>query len=270
MQTVIWADTEKQEVRSNTAARRNNGNVEIDMSIFDKREKLSAAKPEHLHRNMNFAASEAYKLLRTNLMFLMPDAEKSCPVIGVTSAVRTEGKSTTAVNLAYTLAETGKKVLLIDADMRLPSIGKKLGIGSTPGLSNVLIGAPGENKVGVRQSKVSQNWYILPSGDIPPNPNELLGSHRMQSLLKMLSGSFEYIIIDLPPVNIVSDALVLSPYLDGMLIVVRENFTDKKDLDQCMRQLKLADAKVLGFVMNDTAAKEKRYAKNKKYNSYSD
>ena len=101
-------------------------------------------KHKILHKNLNFAAAEAYKLLRTNLAFTLSDKSHGCRVIGVTSSIRSEGKSVTSVNLSYSLAESGKKVLLIDADMRLPTVGKKMDMANSPGLSNILVAGDGE------------------------------------------------------------------------------------------------------------------------------
>ena len=218
------------------------------------------------HQKLSFAATEAYKLLRTNLMFSLPDYQK-CRVVGVTSSVRGEGKSTTAVNLSYTLAETGKKVLLIDADLRLPSVGKKLEIESVPGVTNVIAGTCDLSQA-IRTWEDAPDWGVLPSGDIPPNPTEMLGSPQMQTLMTTLSESYDFIIVDLPPVNIVSDALVMSSLLDGMLVVVRENYSERRALNNCTRQLELSNVKVLGFVMNVTSegsGKYGRYSKNKYY-----
>ena len=142
-----------------------------------------------LHQNLGFAAMEQYKLLRTNLSFVLPEDVK-CPVIGITSSVRGDGKSTTAVNLSYVLAMDGKRVLLIDGDLRLPSIAKKMGIHSTPGLTNMLV-AYNEESIEKYRSRVLDNWYILPSGALPPNPSELLGSQKMQKLLGVLSEKFD-------------------------------------------------------------------------------
>ena len=198
--------------------------------------------------NMNFAAAEAYKLLRTNLMFSLP--EKPCRVIGVTSSVRGEGKSTTSLNLAYTIAQSGKHVLLIDGDLRLPTVHSKLGIPAAPGLSNLLAGLNIERDCR-RPSGYYDNWFILPSGDIPPNPSELLGSQRMQILLEKYAQSFDFIILDLPPVNIVADAMVLAPWLDGLILAVRQNYTSSKELDACMYQIRKIGSRFLGFVMTD-------------------
>lgn len=218
-----------------------------------------------LHKNLEFTATEQYKLIRTNLDFTLPEDEK-CPVIGVTSSGRGEGKSTTAINLSYVFAEKGSKVLLIDADLRIPSIAKKLEIESTAGLTDLLRG----KGAGVTEFKphLLDNWFILPSGDIPPNPSELLGSGRMEKLLKQLREKFDYIVIDLPPVNLVSDAIAISSLISGMIIVIREEYTEKKELERCFRQMELSGVNVLGCVMNETKSQGGSYNKYKKYKNY--
>lgn len=218
-----------------------------------------------LHRNLEFTATEQYKLIRTNLDFTLPENEK-CPVIGVTSSMRGEGKSTTAVNLSYVFAEKGSKVLLIDADLRIPSIAKKLDIESAPGLADLLKGKGAQ--ISEFQTYLLPNWCILPSGDIPPNPSELLGSTRMEKLLNQLRGIFDYIIIDLPPVNLVSDAVSISSLISGMIVVIREEYTEKKELERCVRQLRLSNVNVLGCVMNEAKSGGGSYRKYKKYRYY--
>ena len=218
-----------------------------------------------LHRNLDFTATEQYKLLRTNLDFTLPEDEK-CPIIGVTSSMRGEGKSTTAVNLSYVLAEKGNKVLLIDGDLRIPSVAKKMEIENSPGLTDLLMGK-GAN-ISDFQSELLKNWFILPSGHIPPNPSELLGSRRMESVLEELKKVFDYIVIDLPPVNIVSDALSIAGLITGMILVVREDYTEKKELERCVRQLKLSNVKVLGCVMNETKTGKGSYRNYRKYRYY--
>ena len=235
--------------------------------IFKKKSTAEAPKVNTmLHKELSFAATEAYKLLRTNLMFTLPD-EKKCRVVGITSSGRGDGKSTTAINLSYTLAETGKRVIIIDADLRLPTAAEKLGIKATPGLSNVLAGAEREDDV-VRSIGELENWFVLPSGDIPPNPTEMLASTQMHALVERLSESYDYIIIDLPPVNIVSDALVVSSMLDGIIVVVREGHSGRRELALCMRQLDLAGVKVLGFVVNNAGDGTSPYRKYKYYKRY--
>ena len=221
-----------------------------------------------LHKNLEFTAIEQYKILRTNLDFTLPEDVK-CPIIGVTSSMRGEGKSTTAVNLSYVLAEKGSPVLLIDGDLRIPSIAKKMRIDSSPGLTDLLMGH-GAHMTDFR-SALLDNWFILPSGDIPPNPSELLGSRRMEYILNSLRESFEYIIIDLPPVNIVSDALSIASLITGMVVVVREDYTEKKELERCFRQLQLSNVNVLGCILNESkndGGSYKKYRKHKYYKYY--
>ena len=228
-----------------------------------KKEKSSRRKKQGLLCDeLSFAAAESYKLLRTNLLFALPELE--CRIIGVTSSIRGEGKSTTSVNLAYTLAQTGKRVLLIDGDMRLPTIAQKLDMAGTPGLSNLLAGLNSERSC-LRQSSYFDNWYILPAGDIPPNPSELLGSERMHALLDRYKDVFDYILIDLPPVNIVVDALVITKWTDGIIVVVRENYTSRRALDSCMYQVEKLGTKMLGFVMTDADIGGSSYKNYGKY-----
>ena len=221
-----------------------------------------------LHKNLEFTAIEQYKILRTNLDFTLPEDVK-CPIIGVTSSMRGEGKSTTAVNLSYVLAEKGSPVLLIDGDLRIPSIAKKMRIDSSPGLTDLLMGH-GAHMPDFR-STLLENWFILPSGDIPPNPSELLGSRRMEYILNSFRESFDYIIIDLPPVNIVTDALSIASLITGMVVVVREDYTEKKELERCFRQLQLSNVNVLGCILNESkndGGSYKKYRKHKYYKYY--
>ncbi len=242
------------------------------MGLFRKKQNQNAGfafsqgeRKRTLHKHLEFTATEQYKLIRTNLDFTLPENER-CPVIGVTSSMRGEGKSTTAVNLAYVFAEKGSKVLLIDADLRIPSIAKKLDIDSAPGLADLLKGKGAQ--ITEFQTYLLPNWCILPSGDIPPNPSELLGSRRMEKLLDQLREIFDYIIIDLPPVNLVSDAVSISGLISGMIVVIREEYTEKKELERCFRQLKLSNVKVLGCVMNEAKSGGSSYGKYRKYGHY--
>lgn len=227
-----------------------------------RRQGQREAEQTMLCEGLSFAAAEAYKLLRTNLVFSLPD--KACRIIGVTSSVRGEGKSTTSINLAYTFAQAGKRTLLIDADMRLPSVAAKLNIAGKPGLSNLLAGLNEEHEA-LRKSAQYGNWYILPAGDIPPNPSELLGSEPMRQLLERYSEIFDFIILDLPPVNIVADALVIAGWTDGLLAVVRQNYSERKALKACMTQIGQTGVKFLGFVMTDAAVAGGSYKRYGKY-----
>lgn len=214
-----------------------------------------------LHKNLEFTATEQYKLIRANLDFTLPMNEK-CPVIGVTSSMRGEGKSTTAVNLSYVFAEKGSKVLLIDGDLRIPSIAKKLDLESDLKLADLLRGKG--SQIAEFKSYMLSNWFVLPAGDVPPNPSELLGSSRMENILNQLREIFDYIIIDLPPVNIVSDAVSISSLITGMIVVIREEYTEKKELERCFRQLKLSNVNILGCVMNAAKSGSGSYGKYKK------
>lgn len=215
---------------------------------------------------LSFAASEAYKLLRTNLTFALPD-EQGCRVVGVTSATRGEGKSTTSINLAYTIAETGQRVLLVEADMRRPNLARRLAIDPAPGLSNLLAGLCREQDV-VQDVGLLENLKVITSGDVPPNPSELLGSQRMGAALSTLSQSFDFIIFDLPPVNAVSDGLVISKLIQGMIVVVRQDYSDRQELAAALRQLEYLHIKVLGFVMTHGTASGGRYGRYGKYGRY--
>jgi len=238
-----------------------------------QKRKYDALNPHHLlHENLGFAAMEQYKLLRTNLSFVLPEDVK-CPIIGVTSSAQEEGKSTTAINLAYALAADKKRVLLIDGDMRLPSVAKKMNIIGTYGLSNLLMTQDVQDLERFR-SGILDDWYVIPAGSLPPNPSELLGSSKMQKLLDLLSEKFDYIILDLPPINAVSDAVAVSRLITGMILVIRQNYTNRKDLENCVRQLTFSNVKVLGCVMNEcdegmsSKGKYKHYSKKYGYRSY--
>ncbi len=215
-----------------------------------------------LHKNLEFTATEQYKLLRTNLSFTLQKDNNECAIIGVASAMRGEGKSTTAINLSYVLAESGKRVLLVDCDLRLPSIAKKMQMENEIGVTDLLKGGKSFHMKDF-QSQHYSNWYILPSGPLPPNPSELLGSKKMENILNVLSENFDYIILDLPPINIVSDALTVSKYIDGMIVVIREDYTEKKELENCFRLLKLSDVNVLGCVINESKNGKGTYSKYK-------
>ena len=215
----------------------------------------AVVKNERAHMigaNMNFAASEAYKLLRTNLTFSFSDSD-NCRIIGMTSSFSGEGKSLTSINLAYTLAETGKKVLLIEGDMRLPTMAGRLGLQPSPGLSNLIVGMSGIRDVlqvykVQEEGKNTVSFHVLVSGAIPPNPSELLGSKRMSTFLKSLRAAYDYVILDLPPVTVVTDAVLASKLVDGMVVVVRNNRAVRGALAETIRQLRLVDARILGFV----------------------
>lgn len=216
-----------------------------------------------LGSNMHFAAAEAYKLLRTNLSFSSTE-EKECKVIGVTSSMKGEGKSTTSVNLAYTMAQVGKKILLIEADLRLPTMSKRLHVQAQPGLSNLLVGQCSGNEV-LQKSGLIPTLWVITAGNVPPNPAELLGSKPMKETINRLSDFFDLIIVDLPPVTAVSDAAIMSKMVDGIVMVVRQDVCDRASLDESIRQLRFSGGRILGFVMTGSDMQKKNY---KRYGDY--
>ena len=187
---------------------------------------------------------ESYRALRTNLRYL--DVEGSSKSIVITSAGPGEGKSTTAANLAIVMADAGARVVLIDADLRKPKVAKLLGIEGGIGLSDLLIGR-------TTLEDALQQWgrkqlFVLPSGRIPPNPSELLGSSAMEKLLETLTAHFDYIIIDAPPVLIVTDAAILSTRTGGALVASASGQCRKAELANAFEALDAVDGKVLGVV----------------------
>ena len=213
--------------------------------------------------DISFAAAESYKLLRTMLEYSFAD-EKNCRVIGITSALTGEGKSLTAVNLALNLAQMRNKVLLIDCDMRRPSIASKLGMDKTPGLSGFLAGQKQMNAL-IRPCGIKGNekaFHVITAGTNPPNPMELLGSARMEKMLEALHEPYDYIILDLPPISEVSDALVVSKLTDGMLMVVREDYCSRSLLGEAVQKLEFVGARILGIAYNCTNEAGGRYGKS--------
>ncbi len=229
-----------------------------------QREKLNEAFDEELSstvgKKRSFAMAEAHKRLRTNILFSFAD-EGKCHIIGLTSAMAHEGKSTTSINLAYDLMKAGKKVILIDADMRLSRMAKVLEVSRAPGLSNVLVGKSNLQSV-IQRVEMLEGLKMITCGDIPPNPTELLSSKRFAAVLEALKSVYEYVIIDLPPVTEVSDALIVSKVTDGILIVVRQDFVDKRLLDDTIHQLGLSEARIVGLVLT-CAQRKSKYGKYK-------
>ena len=208
--------------------------------------------------NLNFEGREAYNLLRTNLMFSTKRNDRNARVIGITSSVHGEGKSLTIINLAYSLAESGRKVILIECDLRLPTLRKKLGLNKSSGLSNLLAEMNSE-KATLHKDVLISGLDVVQAGDIPPNPSELLGSKAFTNLIDTVSSTYDVVLLDLPPIGEVSDALVVSKVTDGLIVVVRNDYTISSDLDFTLRQCELVGAKVIGFVYNGSASKTKRY-----------
>lgn len=216
------------------------------------------------------AAAEGFRSIRTALSFTR--SGKKCHQFVVTSALPSEGKTLVSINIALALAQTGKKVLLVDADLRRPRIHKIFGLESSPGLSNLLAGDEELAVDAVIRKPGLENLHVIASGPIPPNPAELLSSARMGDILKELSGPFDYVVFDSPPVINVTDASVLCQRVDGGLLVVRAFATDRSAVGRARELLDGAGARVLGVVVNgaDTPRGAYQYEQYYYYNYYHD
>lgn len=222
-----------------------------------------ASHPVFMHDDSMSQRAEAIRRLRTNLQFVAFGDRPSSIV--VTSSVPGEGKTTTAINLAASLADAGARVILVDADLRRPSVAKYMGLEGRVGLTTVLIGRASVNDV-------MQPWHgttldVLASGQVPPNPSELLGSRAMSRLLTELAGTYDVIVLDSPPLLPVTDAAILSKLVGGALVVASADGLHRKQLRASLDALDKVDAHVLGIVLNKVLGREHdRYA----YEYYSD
>ena len=199
-----------------------------------------------LNSRSPFALQEAYKTLRTNIRFFLRGTD--CKKICITSSNAGEGKSITLLNLAISFAEAGKKVLLVDADLRRPALARLLGEKATPGLSNILAELCNEDET-IRK-EVYPNLDVIFSGDVPPNPSELLSSERMQRFIEIVSNRYDYVLIDTPPVNVVSDSCVVANLADGVLLLARQGRTRKDSVKKAVAHLQLTGANILGYILN--------------------
>ena len=196
--------------------------------------------------------AEAIRRLRTNLMFVDVTTGKHSFV--VTSAMPGEGKTTTAANLGLALADSGTRTLLVDADLRHPSVAKTMGLEGGVGLTTILLGETDPQDVIQRWG--STNLYVLPAGQIPPNPSELLGSKPMELLMARLLDDYDFVLIDSPPVVPVIDAVIVERLTGGLLMVVGMNRTKKKDLANALKQLHTVGVNVSGFARNFVSSKQ--------------
>lgn len=190
--------------------------------------------------------AEQYRTIRTNIQFA--SADRKIQTIVVTSSGPSEGKSTTAANIAVVFANSGQRVLLVDADMRNPTIHKTFGLTNEVGLSKVL--SSNNSVLEMSRPSMVDNLSILTSGPKPPNPSELLGSTRMNQVIEETRHLYDVIIFDMPPVVTVTDAQIMASKADGTLLVVRENVTRKDALTKAKDLLEMVQAKVLGVVYN--------------------
>lgn len=217
----------------------------------EKQQKMMLQDMEHirdkvLNSKSSFQVREAYKALRTNLIFSLPG--EGCKKIIVTSSLAAEGKSTNCLNIAITFAEMAAKVLIIDCDLRRPNLARMLDVKNAPGLSNYLVGL--NSKEDIVHSSVYGNLSYITAGNIPPNPVELLGSDKFGELVGELEKEFDYIFFDTAPINLVTDTVVISKYVHGIVMVALQNSTDKEAIRFAINQLNFVGAKILGFILN--------------------
>lgn len=210
-----------------------------------------------INNDSKFAIVEGYKIARTNLVFSLSAAENNIAV--VTSWSKGEGKSTATSNLAISFSKMGKKVLLIDCDLRRPNVHNLLKLDNTVGLSEV-VGKFKTFKEAVH-SDVLPCLDVLTSGSIPPNPSELLASSSFDALINTIRNEYEYIIIDSPPLGVVTDTLLLKDYIGGYVVVVREKVTTHGDIEKTIQSIKLAGSKILGFLKVGCTVHEKKHYK---------
>lgn len=202
-------------------------------------------RPLIVHADPRNPRAESFRSLRTNLQFI--DVDGSSRSFVVSSAGPGEGKSTTTANLAIALAETGARVALVDGDLRLPRVADYMGIEGGVGLTDVLIGRA--ELVDVLQQWGTGKLFVLPSGRTPPNPSELLGSQAMQRTLASLADAFDYVLVDAPPLLLVTDAAVISRFTSGVLMVAASGTTKKPQLTAAVEKLNAIGSRLFGVIV---------------------
>lgn len=227
------------------------------MFKFKKKKKTSSSNERNLitHYTPRAAISEQYRTIRTNIEFSSVD--ETVKTLLVTSSGPEEGKSTTVANLAVVFAQQGKKVLLIDADLRKPTVHYTFQLNNHLGLTNVLTKQSTLNDA-VNSTKVD-NLTVLSSGPIPPNPAELLGSKAMEDLLEMALTEYDFVIFDTPPVLAVTDAQILANKCDGTILVVNSGATEIEPAIKAKEMLLSSKGKLLGVVLNQKKANDSQY-----------
>ena len=215
-------------------------------------------------QNPKSPVSEAYRTLRTNIEFSSLD--NNVITFEVTSSTPSEGKSTTAANIAVAIANSGRRTIIIDADLRKPNLHRLFKCTNHKGLSNLLIGETKFEDTVYRTE--TENLYILTSGTKPPNPAELLGSARMRRFVEGLHESFQCIIIDTPPVLAVTDAQIISKYTDGYILVVAAGQTERQLVMKAKDLMDKVKAKPLGVVLNKIDMSERKYGSYGYYSYY--
>lgn len=215
-----------------------------------------------LCQNSPFAVKEAYNAIRTNLLFTQ-QGEK-CPIFVVTSPTANNGKTINSINLAVSFAQMGKRTLLIDADMRNPTIHRMFSISVKNGLSEILAGLT--DNISVSKTDV-ENLSVLTAGKIPPNPAELLSSARMDKLLEFVKEHYDCVFIDTPPINLVTDSTIFAQKVTGYIVIVKTDTTNTHDVKTTVTTIEQIDGNILGFILNDVnSEKKKYYSYYRKYN----
>lgn len=228
---------------------------------FHNKEKKRNKYSHVVDKNSSFRMVESYNSLRANLLFAISTSEKRSVIF--TSSEPGAGKSTTCSNLAISMAQTGARVVLIDADMRKPVQHKIFKLVNNKGLSEILSGLT-ELEEGLQDTRFS-GVDLITSGPIPPNPSELLGSQRMVDLMNLLSLSYDYIFIDTPPINVVADATMFLEMVGGVLLVARQKQTHYEELQRASDRIKSLQGNILGVVLTGVRDNNKPY---KSYNDY--
>ncbi len=206
-----------------------------------------------------FSVQEAYRALRTNVMFALPGS--ACKIIGITSPTPGDGKSTTAANLSIALAQIGKRVILVDCDLRLPTVASKFRLPLVPGMTDFLVG---QAKIDEAVRRVdSHGISILPAGSLPADPTGLLEAKQLENLFNALRKIYDFVIVDLPPVQTVPDAMILSKHIDGYLLMVREKQSRHREVSETLKQMRIADVKLLGFVSTGGKGRSHYYYKKR-------
>ena len=198
--------------------------------------------------------AEAFRTIKTNIKYSSADKHKK--VLLVTSTEAGEGKSTISSNLALSLSQDNKKVIIIDGDLRKPSVHKQFGISGSVGLTELLIGEKSINDI---KHKVNPYLDAVTSGHIPPNPAELLASEEMEKLIEKLREEYDYVIIDANPIGLVADAQILSSKVDGVILVARYEKTKKENLLSCKKMIDQVGGNTIGVVLNGIDEKRGKY-----------